>query len=91
MPFPEDLNIFTVDEKIILNKLVVENTKEYVLNHLTLAEEVSLDDEMISTLQELRSKIEKISDDEWNEMKAYFPCEVPYSERDFDFVMNEDN
>ena len=90
MPFPEDLNMFVVDEKLILNKLVVENTKEYVLNHLAFEVGAVLDEDMVDTLNGLIAKIETLSDDDWNEMKNYFPCEVPYSEKDFDVDMDED-
>lgn len=90
MPFPSDLNLFTVDEKIILNRLVVDNTKEYVVNHLLFSADVSVDDDMGSTLKSLASKIENFSDDEWNDMKNYFPCQVPFSDKDFDFVMDDE-
>lgn len=90
MPFPEDLRLFDVDEKIILNKLVAENTKEYVLNHLRFSADVCIDEDMVDTLNGLYVKIEAISDEEWREMKNYFPCAVPYSDRDFDFIEIEE-
>ena len=90
MPFPSDLSLFTVNEKIILNRLVVDNSKDYVLNHLLFSADVSIDDDMVATLKSLASKIEKLSDSEWDDMKSYFPCQVPISEKDFDFVMDDE-
>lgn len=76
--------MFDFEEKMVLNKSAVGVSKKAFLDQCSFSKAVTEDDECIALLSSVAEKVEKLSDEEWEELKQYIPFDVPVLDADVD-------
>ena len=84
-----DINGFDVVERIMINKgsegIPVEDfTRKNFLVNLSFARSISTDQDVIALLDGLISKVERITDEEWEKLKTMIPFDVYYGMDDME-------
>lgn len=87
--FKDFNNLFSNDEKIILNHTAVEGSKESCCQQLSFDMEVSEDEDCISILQSVYDKICDLSDEEFLDLQKYLPVDVPVTDDDVELSADE--
>lgn len=82
-----DIELFDNDERILINKgcenvPITNFTRTGFLSNLSFSQSISTDPDVIALLDRLIEKISRMSDDEWENMKAKIPFEVYYDAED---------
>lgn len=83
------LDVFYEEEKIILNHLAVDSSKDLCCDQLSMGMAICSDDDVFNVLQSTLSKILNLSVDEWSCLQSFLPCEVSVSDSDFDLTDTE--
>jgi hypothetical protein len=83
------IQTLTVEELDVVNHILQgESIKEFsrsdLIKRLDTVITINLDEAITALYEELKSKVNDITDDDWNEMREYFPVSLPYSEDDDD-------
>lgn len=92
-----DLSVFNVDERIVINSTVANETmsgygRSDLLANLNFAKSISTDPDVVELLDGLLDKVKAMSDAEWEEMKLLLPMEVAYdAESNVDVVPDDEN
>jgi hypothetical protein len=78
-----DVDVFDNDERIIVNKAcegtpIADFTREGFLTNLSFARSISTEQDVLNLLDGLIAKTERISDDEWDGLKAKIPFATYY-------------
>lgn len=78
-----DVDVFDIDERIIVNKacegLPTSNfTRAGFLTNLAFARNISTEQDVLDTLDGLIAKVERISDDEWGNLRLKIPFATYY-------------
>lgn len=78
-----DVDVFDNDERIIVNKAcegtpIADFTRKGFLTNLTFARSISTEQDVLNLLDGLIAKTERISDDEWDGLKAKIPFATYY-------------
>lgn len=78
-----DVDVFDNDERIIVNKAcegtpIADFTRTGFLANLAFARSISTEQDVLNLLDGLIAKTERISDDEWNGLKAKIPFATYY-------------
>lgn len=78
-----DVDVFDNDERIIVNKAcegtpIADFTRTGFLTNLAFARSISTDQDVLNLLDGLIAKTERISDDEWDGLKAKIPFATYY-------------
>ena len=85
MVFPRDLEYFNFEERSILNDLVEDGIKkEELCSQLMFYTDCSADDDIVSLINGILSKIKSFSDEDFIEFIKYFPCELNISDEDIE-------
>jgi len=91
-----DIDVFDNDERIIVNKAcegtaIADFSRANFLVNLTFARNISTEQDVLDLLDGLIAKIERISDDEWEQLKTKIPFETYYdAESNVDEVPQEE-
>ena len=88
--FLTDLDVFDEEEKIILNHLALESSKDTCCEQLSMGMAISSDNDVVSVLQSTYAKIKNLSVEEWSDLQSVLPYEVSISDSDFDLSDVED-
>lgn len=78
-----DVDVFDNDERIIVNKAcegtpIADFTRTGFLANLAFARSISTEQDVLNLLDGLIAKTERISDDEWDGLKAKIPFATYY-------------
>lgn len=78
-----DVDVFVNDERIIVNKAcegtpIADFTRTGFLTNLAFARSISTEQDVLNLLDGLIAKTERISDDEWDGLKAKIPFATYY-------------
>lgn len=78
-----DVDVFDNDERIIVNKAcegtpIADFTRKGFLTNLSFARSISTEQDVLNLLDGLIAKTERISDDEWDGLKAKIPFATYY-------------
>lgn len=78
-----DVDVFDNDERIIVNKAcggtpIADFTRTGFLTNLAFARSISTEQDVLNLLDGLIAKTERISDDEWDGLKAKIPFATYY-------------
>lgn len=78
-----DVDVFDNDERIIVNKAcegtpIADFTRTGFLTNLAFARSISTEQDVLKLLDGLIAKTERISDDEWDGLKAKIPFATYY-------------
>lgn len=78
-----DVDVFDNDERIIVNKAcegtpIADFTRTGFLANLAFARSISTEQDVLNLLDGLITKTERISDDEWDGLKAKIPFATYY-------------
>lgn len=78
-----DVDVFDNDERIIVNKAcegtpIADFTRTGFLTNLAFARSISTEQDVLNLLDRLIAKTERISDDEWDGLKAKIPFATYY-------------
>lgn len=78
-----DVDVFDNDERIIVNKAcegtpIADFTRTGFLTNLAFARSISMEQDVLNLLDGLIAKTERISDDEWDGLKAKIPFATYY-------------
>lgn len=78
-----DVDVFDNDERIIVNKAcegtpIADFTRTGFLANLSFARSISTEQDVLNLLDGLIAKTERISDDEWDGLKAKIPFATYY-------------
>lgn len=82
--FLTDLDVFNEEEKIILNHLAVDASKDMCCEQLSMGMAISNDNDVVSVLQSTYAKIRDLSVEEWSDLQSMLPYDVSISDDDFD-------
>lgn len=78
-----DIDVFDNDERIIVNKAcegapIADFTRTGFLANLKFARSISTEQDVLDTLDGLVAKTERISNEEWDSLKAKMPLDTYY-------------
>lgn len=82
LDFMEFTRMFDFEEKLVLNRVALDMSKSRFLDHCAFSESVTTDDDCKSLMKVLLVKVEKLSDEEWDNLKSYLPFDVSVSDAD---------
>lgn len=91
-----DVDVFDNDERIIVNKAcegtpIADFTRTGFLTNLAFARSISTEQDVLNLLDGLIAKTERISDDEWDGLKAKIPFATYYdADRNVDEVPQDE-
>ncbi|BAL01906.1 hypothetical protein OBV_p-00510 (plasmid) [Oscillibacter valericigenes Sjm18-20] len=78
-----DIDLFDMDERIIMNKAsegvpLSSLTRERLINNLSFARNISTEQAVTDLLDGLKAKISRLSDGEWDALKLKIPFSTFY-------------
>lgn len=74
--------LFTVDEKIILNRSAVGVSLQEFCNLLSFFLAVVTDEDMCQCLTVLNDKVNSFDEEKWDALQSFLPFDVPFAEED---------
>ena len=80
--FAVDSTMFNVEEKVILNQVAYDMSKEDFLSHCEFSKAVSGDEDMETVINGLSTKVSALSVEEWESLVSFLPFDVPFSDAD---------
>lgn len=82
-------NIFNMDEKMVLNRVAGDLSKEEFLEQCDFSKMIAVDEDVDGLFDELKEKVASLSDEEWEALKKYLPFDVAVAEFDLDGRMED--
>ena len=81
------LSIFDIDEQIAVNKataneLLKNFSKTDLMKRINFVLAINQDEQIYKFYDGLKEKINSLTENEWEEIKAFLPYKTPYSEND---------
>jgi len=81
------INIFDIDEQIVINRTTAAEqlnkfTKAKLLNRIDFVLAIIEDKDIYNLYEGLKDKIIVMTEDEWGQIKDVLPFKTPYSEED---------
>lgn len=84
--FTTDFYVFNEEEKIILNHLALDASKDVCCDQLSMGMAISDDMDVVAVLQSTYAKIRDLTVEEWADLQSILPYEVSISDDDFDLA-----